>query len=446
MNEFILVPEQKQSISQQTIQIAEILQMSAQELDAYLGELMLSNPLIDPDASYQSDSEPLSVHVDEVDRWEDTDHHGQPPEQPMELQIPRAGMSQSQRLFMQLLPYVKTPRDERILRFLTESLDERGFLAGDTGELCETLRLKENELERYIQILHHLEPAGLGARSLQECLLLQLENSDSPHVSLARRLVSQHFRELAEGRSKQLARSLNVKESQMQKALALIQSLNPRPANELEADESPVYIRPDILVERGQDGFEIRLRHGNIHRLLAESSYLALAQDGDPEVRAYIREKKQNIDWMNHCLEQRETTLMRLAAELVSRQQAFFLNGPGSLNPLDQVTLSEALDVSPSTVSRAVREKYIECAWGVFPLKALFPRAVQSNGGTTVQQIKEQIRNLIQEEDRRHPLSDQRLCDILSAEGFRLSRRVIAKYRGELGIPDTSRRRQRPSA
>lgn len=441
----VLSAEQKQAVSQQTIQLVEILQMSAQELDAYLGELVLNTPLIDPDASYRSDDEPLHIHVAEEARWEDTDHHGQPPESPIELQIPQAAMSLSQRLFLQLLPYIRTPRDEHVLRFLIDSLDGRGFLTDAPELLCREFGLTDGELARYISILQRLEPTGLGARSAQERLLLQLAHSDSPHAELASQLVSQHFRELAEGRGRQLARALNVIESRIQNALALIRSLNPCPANELETDDSFVYIRPDILVERERDGFQIRLRQGNIHRLLAEASVLALARDAEPEVKAYIREKKQSIGWVNHCLEQRETTLMRLAVELLKRQQAFFRDGPRCLQPLDQAALSEAPEVSPSTVSRAIREKYLECSWGVFPLKVCFPRGVQGDGGTTVQQIKERLRALIDGEDKSHPLSDQKLCDMLAASGLSLSRRVIAKYRSELGIPDTSRRRKSAS-
>lgn len=278
-------------------------------------------------------------------------------------------MSLSQRLFLQLLPYVRTARDERVLRYLIDSLDDRGFISEGAEHLREELALTGDELEHYIQILQRLEPTGLGARSVQECLLLLLARFESPSAALAAQLVSQHFRELAEGRGRQLAKLLNVKESQLQKALVLIQSLNPCPANELETDERTVYIRPDIVVERERDGFQIRLRQENIHRLLAEASVLALARDADPALKAYLREKKQSIDWVNHCLEQRETTLMRLAVEQLKRQQAFFLYGPGRLQPLDQAALGEAMEVSPSTVSRAIREKYLACSWGVFPLK-----------------------------------------------------------------------------
>ena len=446
MNELILSAEQKQSVSQQTIQIVEILQMSAQQLDAYLNEQMLSNPLIDPDASFHSDDEPLHIHVME-ESWEPEGGVYRDPigSAGMESWVPQAALSLSQRLFLQLLPYVESARDEQVLRYLIESMDDRGFLSDEPEHFCEKLKLDRPELEHYITILHKLEPAGLGARSLRECLQLQLAQLQSPYRDLAGKILSQPLQDITASSARRLAKELDVRESELQQALALIRSLNPRPSSGLESIQQTVYIRPDIIIGQEQDGFQIQLRQSRIHRLLVDAGYLELALDAPADVQAYIQEKKQNIDWINRCLEQRESTLMRLAVELLTRQKDFFLRGPGFLRPLDQAELSEAMEVSPSTISRAVRDKYLQCAWGIFPLKAFFPRAAVSDGTVTVDTAKDYIRTLIEGEDRLHPLSDQKICERLAAAGLPMSRRVIAKYRAEMGIPDTSRRRRNAS-
>ena len=317
MNKIVLSTEQRQGISQQAIQIVEILQMSVQELDAYLNELVLTNPLIDPDASYQNDDEPLQVRVSEDDGWEDGPAPGrQGPDQLGGMQVPQAPLSVPEQLFLQLLPHVRTPGDECILRYLIDSLDERGYLTEENDRLCQKLGVGPETLEGYVRILQQLEPAGLGARSLQECLLLQLRRLDTPDAALAGEIVRDHFQDMAEGRARQLARKLHVREEAVQQAMNTIQRLNPRPASGLDTDATTVYIQPDILVERDAAGFQIRLRQPHIHRLVADAGYLALAQEGAPELKAYIREKKQGIDWINRCLEQREATLTRLAVQI----------------------------------------------------------------------------------------------------------------------------------
>ena len=441
INELILSAQQKQTFSQQAIQIVEILQMNAQQLEAFLNDQLLSNPLIDPDASYQSNCESLDVHIQE--EWDDEPSAQISPNSTSSVEncIPQAAMNRSQQLFLQLLNDVHSKTDEHVLRYLIDCLDPRGFLTDDPDILCETLGLDSDSLERYIQILQKLEPTGLGARSLQECLLLQLDRSDSPHAPLAKRIVSDCLEDCASCNLKKIAKALDARESAVKQALSLIRTLNPRPLNGFEGAENAAYIQPDIIVERDGNGFNIRLRKGNIHRLLIDRSYLELAATAPPDVRTYIQEKNRDITRINRCLEQRETTLTRLAVLLLERQRAFFLRGPGCLQPMDQAELSAVMEVSPSTVSRAIRDKYLQCEWGVFPLKMFFPRAAKSGGDATVDNIKERIRAIIDEEDKQHPLSDQKICNMLAKKGVSLSRRVIAKYRSELGIADTSRRR-----
>jgi len=443
VSELILTSDQKQVFSQRSIQIVEILQMSAQELERFLSDVSCSNPLVDQDASYSGEEEP-TVHTVREAAWDDGSYRrprqGEPAKASLEELIPQEVFTTQQRIFIQLLPYVTSHRDEYILRQLIDCLDGKGYLSPDCAE---QFNLPPEELERYIGLLQRAEPAGVGARNLAECLTLQLRRLDSPEAELAVRIVSEYLEDVARNRVRQIARRLKLGEERVTRAVELIRTLNPKPINGLDGGERTVYIRPDILVEEDRDGLHILLYRGAIHRLVEDRSYVAMAESADQDLADYIHDKRQELAWLNKCLEQRDTTLMRLANLIVALQNGFFRKGPNYLRPLEQSEAGSLMEVSESTISRAIRDKHLQCRWGTFPLKYFFPKCADSSSGATADTIKRRLRELIDGEDKRHPLSDQKITDLLDTQGINISRRAIAKYRDAMGIPDTSRRRER---
>lgn len=444
MTELTLELRQRQSLSQQAIQKIELLQMNTAQLDDFLENIFIENPLVDMDASYTKEDCPTLDFISGSDLSENENQsHSSTAIDPIAHYARQEALSISQQIYMQLLPHIHTLQDQNILHYLVDSLDERGYLTVSSEDLCFCFHISPACAQKYIERLYELEPAGIGARNLQECLLLQLTRKKHPHKDLARQLITHHLQDIAAGRIKQLCGLLKVKEADLQQAIDFIRSLNPKPLNGADFADKVPCIRPDIIISESENGYTITLTKGSISRLYANQDYLELLKHTSDSEKEYLKVKYQNMMWINHCLESRETTLTQVARMILIHQKDFFKNGPAQLHAYEQAALAKQLSLNDSTISRAVHDKYLQCRWGVFPLKYFFPRSLSGAGDSiTTDQFKAHIQSLIEKEDKHHPLSDQKIAVLLQKENFHLSRRTIAKYRAEMNIPDTSRRRQ----
>lgn len=413
--------------------------MNGPQLDSFLESMLLENPVVDPDESYQSDAEHLEQHIT-IEEWDDSDPVWPADTGRADERMQTEDLNLRQRIFLQVLPKARSQKEEAVLRCLIRSLDDNGYLLSSAEDIALQCSASISTVTRCLKYLQQAEPFGIGARSLQECLLIQLMHSEDPAKEIAIQLVQEHLPEIADNRSRQLARSLERSEEQVINGIRLIRTLNPKPLNGFSAEHTQ-YIHPDVLVEDTQDGLRVRLQGNSIHRLAIVSNYCNLYSDSGEDVRSYLQEYFEAAQWINHCLEQRQTTLTQVVSQIILEQQAFFHFGPSCLKPLKQGDLAEKMELSDSTISRAISDKYLKCRWGTFPLKYFFPKP--SDADMSVPQIKAIIRELIAAEDPAHPLSDQKIADILSARGIGISRRTAAKYRMEMEVPDTSHRRNR---
>ena len=478
--------EQKQIISQQMIQTLKVLEMNVTELESYLTRLSAENPVVELEPSeYRKETEDLALArqaeferklewLSSADRQNRTYYADDAPDQGLNaVQDPASsGETLAEHLHTQLLLKEYTARDFRILDFMARSLDSRGYFTEPLAIVTEHFSVTEDEAESLLRKLQELEPAGVGARDLKECLLLQLRRHSGDlifHFSkdgtssaltaedllesakmteLAEQLVLHHLEDIARNHIDLIARKRGTTVPAVEAACSLIRRLNPKPGNAFSDGRALPYVRPDVIVIRREDApdFDVLVNDYQCPRLSVNSFYEALAQEtDDPEAKKYLREKLAQIAQAKADLANRSSTLSRVAGLLVRLQSSFFLRGPGFRSPMVLSDLAGPLSLHESTVSRALKDKYLQCSWGVFPmnyfLNAAAVRKSAEEDGTGTDQVYRALREVIDAEDKRKPLSDEKICAALADRGIQIARRTVNKYRKELGIPDKSGRK-----
>lgn len=449
----ILKQSQEQKLSQWQVLRMNLLQMSYLELGNYLQQLEETNPLVEREEAYGGTSEKMSDHLLAQLQWlEENDYQNryyQPTEEertdPMFRLGDDGGLEDTLLRFLtrQIQQLRLEKQQEKLLLFLSANLDDDGYLRQDLESLSSLLRTPQSQLEASLEILQSLEPAGVGARNLAECLTIQLERlgHHGPPVMLVQTCLEQ----LAKHQYRSVAQKLNASVEDVHRWEALIQSLDPRPGAAFHRNVGAQYVQPDVLVEEGETGLLVRLARGDRAPFQINAFYRGLLESSeDPELRRYLTEKLQQAQQVLQAVEQRNSTLLRCVQSIAARQEAFFRLGPQALKPMKMAEVALELGVHESTVSRAVREKYLQCSSGIYPVSFLFSRGVAAAEGESVstEVIKQRLKALIDAEDRAKPLSDQKLCDLLAREGHVLSRRTVAKYREQMQIPGTSGRKK----
>jgi RNA polymerase sigma-54 factor len=361
-------------------------------------------------------------------------------------QIPEQTEVLPEHLLSQLDVKTLTKNVVKAFHFYANHLDANGYLSIDTGEAAKIAGVSLEDAREALAQLQALEPAGIGARSLQECLLIQIKR-DKSAPELAARLLESHFLEFAEKKWRGLAKTLDVTMQDIQQVSDYVQTLNPRPGSAFH-HERPQYIVPDLLVKNEQQGLTLYLVDGYVPKVRLNKDYSnRLAPVKDAQVNHFLKEKTQEYRWIQKSIESRKETLLKVGHVLLEKQRDFFLHGKGHLKPLTMKEVSEEIGMHESTVSRAVREKFIQTPQGTFPLKQFFSSAVPLRNGSGEEaassvQIKNTITRLIEGEDKKKPLSDQILATLLNQEGYEISRRTVAKYREQLKIPSSSKRKR----
>lgn len=454
--------EQKQLLSQKMIQSAEILQMDVQELETFVRELAMENPLVELEEIHPVQEGPQRAderkrEAEEKLEWlnrMDEQNRVYYKEEYEELEEKEAWNFSVEEenlqdyLLSQMIPYLKTGKDQDVLTHLVYSLDSRGYLTDSVEELKERLELNEDEVVSYLQILKSLDPAGIGARDLKECLLLQL-NRNNKEDKTALRVVEEYLDLLGKNQLPQIAAKLGVTLAELNDCCERIRNLNPKPGSSFSSRETLRYIRPDVTIVKFQNYFEVLLNDNAYPRLTINSYYSRmLHEDNSAEVKEYISDKLKQAEWITRCIEQRGETLLKVARAIVEIQRPFFESGAGNRRPMRLADIAGRIEMHESTVSRAVRDKYLQCTWGVYPLSYFFVKQVGGagdDGGETPEQVKKCMEAIIAGENKKKPLSDQKITDAMNEQGIAISRRTVAKYRMQLGIPDASGRKEFPS-
>lgn len=438
-------------LSQKMIQSARILQMSSSELDTYIKELALENPMVDLEepgmVSSQEDDwrrklEWLSA-TDEQNRvYYSSDGFAQ--EKDAWNFSADEGEALADYLMSQLVGSTYTKEEMEVLNYMALCLDSKGYFSEDLQEISHRFAMPVDRVEELLSVLQGLEPAGAGARNLKECLILQLDRQKI-YDRTVREIVENHLELLGKNQLNTIAKKLKIPVEEVGRAARVIKALNPKPGSGFSSREHLKYITPDVVIVRLGGYYEILLNEGTYPKMALNSYYLnLLKEDASRETRDYVQEKVRQAQWVMDCISQRSHTLMNVTKAIIDAQSRFFADGPDYLRPMKLENIAERLNVHESTVSRAVRDKYLQCSWGIFPLNYFFSKGIavrRELSAVTQDAVKKHIREIIDQENKAKPLSDRLIAQALDDRGIHISRRTVAKYREQEGIKDAGGRK-----
>ena len=344
-------------------------------------------------------------------------------------------------------------RDRAIAHALVDGIDDTGYLTQSLEEIHQGLSapddedpLEMDEVEAVLHRLQHFDPPGVAARDLRECLLIQLNQlpADTPWLKQARLVISHYIQLLGSRDYRQLMRRSRLSEAQLKEVLGLIQSLHPRPGDAIGEQETE-YVVPDVIVTRQEGRWKIELNPEIAPRLQVNSLYASLIRQSDSSRdNTYLRDQLQEAKWFIKSLQSRNETLLKVASQIVDHQQRFFEEGEEAMKPLILSEIAQAVEMHESTISRVTTQKYMHTPRGIYELKYFFSSHVSTDEGGECSStaIRAMIRKLINEEESRKPLSDNRIATILSDQGINVARRTVAKYREAMHIPPSNERKR----
>lgn len=431
---------QELKLTPQLMQSMEVLQMTSQELLEYLARQAEENPLLDQSDPPERAYEELRRQAGWIDggvRDRATFAHE---ETSLEAGREDSALESLAAFLRDQIHRLRLAKPLGALcEYLTELVDEDGYLAQEDLDGLAGMKIPQALLDQALEILQGLDPPGVGARSLSECLLLQLSRSGGDPVAMD--IAVRFLPELGRKHYAAIAQKLGVPVEDVRAAETVISALEPHPGRAFLPAEPPVYIRPDVFVSELEGEWKVILNEYYLPRVSVNDYYLRLLKSSDEkETRDYLRQKLQQARWLLDSLERRGSTLRRCAEAALEAQRPFFTGKTGALAPMTLSSLAEGLALHPSTVSRAVRGKYLQCRQGTYPLRYFF--SIPVSGGVSRQAAKQALLSLIREEDPRRPHSDQDLCRLLADRGISLARRTVTKYRLELGLGSSAARRK----
>jgi RNA polymerase sigma-54 factor len=329
-------------------------------------------------------------------------------------------------------------------RIIIGDIDEKGYFTGDEEMIAAELGLSVEKVRETLAMIQRFEPSGVGAHDVVECLLLQIDAEDPENEKL-RTLVRDHLDALMRCQIPKIARAMGIQPGEVEALKKELSFYNPYPGNEY-ASEPAQYIAPDVVVEKVDDEFVVRLAEERLPDLRVNNSYQkeVKAQSTSKEDKDYIRSKIEAAEWLRRNVTQRQETILKVAQAIVEIQQEFLHKGVEHIRPLTLQDIADVVDVHESTVARTVRGKYIQTPQGLFEMKYFFSTGLESDNGPaqSSRSVQAMIRKIIDGEDKRKPLSDQKIADLLKKEGINIARRTVTKYREGMGILKTSMRRE----
>jgi RNA polymerase sigma-54 factor len=425
-------------MTQELKQSIELLQYNAQELTAFLEEKALENPLVELNSDFVKTMDPRAERLRKSKLKHDHDKESW-------ISQLAASVQTLEDYLIQQLPTDLSESEKKIILHFIYSLDENGYLRiEDIAQTAQLFQVEEDAVRDQLSLLHSLEPAGIGASNLQECLLLQLECL-VPVNKLAEEIIQDHFQLFAERKWKLLAKKTKTVIKDIQAVSDLIQTLNPKPAARFASDK-PAYIIPDVVVYSDPTGIHIQLNDEMIPSISYNENYANKLQvTGDRKLNSYLQNRQQDYQWLKRSIEQRKETILKVTKKIAERQPQFFQRGPSFLKPMTMKEIADDLGIHESTVSRAVREKYVQTPYGTFELRSFFVSMVKTSNDNQAssEEAKAAISKLISAENKQMPLSDQEIVNLLKSEArLEISRRTAAKYREQLGILSSAKRKR----
>ena len=445
----MMTPELRQAIA--------ILQLSATELSEVITEELLENPVLeiaekDGDDQEQEEQSRDSDQLDDYFDWADYFNKGidrkveyavvADDNQPFETFV-KNNISLHEHLELQLHLAVRDAITKAVGNYLIGCIDDNGYLCCTVEEAAIANSIDENVVNEVLKLIQTFDPLGVGARDLKECLSVQLEQKGI-HNHLVETIIAEYLPDVAAGRYKIIGVKLGCSVHMVQDAVDIIRTLDPKPGRAFGKEQS-TYITPDITVERVNGKYVIIVNDTNTPRLTINPYYRRVVLEGDIESRKFIEGKMNSAVWLMKSIEQRRRTLYNVMEAIILFQQDFFDQGLKFLRPLIMKQVAEQVAVHESTVSRAIANKYVDTPHGLVSMRSFFSTAVHNSAGgqdVSATNVKQKIKELIAEEESSNPFSDQALAGILCQNGINISRRTVAKYREELEIMSSTKRKR----
>ncbi len=461
----------QQKLSPQQIQMIKLLELPTMQLEQRIKQEIEDNVVLEEmQPTLNEEDEPQQLSMEEYLKEDDTpsyksrvnNYSKDDNERPLFLS---GGRSLQEYLNEQLCYRELSPREMQLANFLIGCFDEDGYLRRDLESICDDLAFVANieadvdELEQVLKIIHQLEPAGIGARDLRESLLIQISQVLHPSKSqrLAQKILTNHFEEFAKRHYEKLMTRLQIDEDMFRSAITEIRRLSPKPSNlyaEGGVDTTP-YITPDFILTYFEDRFDLSLNSSSLPEIKISNRYMemmrsmvdskGIVKEKDRDAIQFVKSKIDSAKWFLSAIKQRQDTLMRTMEEILDFQREYFKDGDQTrLRPMILKDIAERTQLDVSTISRVVNSKYVQTHFGIILLKSLFSEAMQTDSGAEVSshEIKNILQQCIDDEDKRHPLTDETLMDILNSKGYHIARRTVAKYREMLNIPVARLRKQ----
>ncbi|MBO4851902.1 MAG: RNA polymerase factor sigma-54 [Prevotella sp.] len=456
---------QKQRLTPLQLLIGQMIEKPVDQLQEYVSHQLIDNPALeatpDDNPTWEEPSEQAPVSeqesaVSDYNTWEDTI--------PVQVQGPRQDPSDSVSFYDKLKEQMgESELDERqrhIMEYLIGSLDNDGLLRKTCDTICDEMDIYHNfectpeEVEEVLTILQDFDPPGIGAQNLQQCLMLQVKRRKEGWVKdMLTKIISTYFDDLIKNHWDKLQRSLHLDDEQKESLRAEVRKLNPKPGAALgeAVGASKLQVTPDFVVETDEEGHvNFSLNRGRLPQLEVSEAYLETINNlkglsrRDKEALPLLRKDVEGAKMLIEAIQQRQITLTKTMAAIIKRQKKFFLDGDeADLSPMTLKDVAGDTGLDISTISRVTNEKYADTPWGVFRLRFFFNDRYDNDGDeVSTRKIKSLLKDIIDHEDKRHPLTDMQLEEEIKKRGFNTKRRTIVKYREQMNIPRSSLRKQ----
>lgn len=436
----------RQTLSPQQVIQASILQLNVSNLEQKILDELESNPVLDQ-AETQDDEEVINSENEEVDFEEDPDEYepaniyDNTRKENRELPV-REQLDFAEGLVKQLDNFNLSDLERAIAEDILWNLDENGYLAVDPILIADRYDRKEEEVKHVQDKLQQLEPPGIAAKDLQDCLLIQLKEEED---TLAYQIVSKYFDDFANHRYDRLQKYLDISKDSLVEVIEEISNLNPRPGDGKIGIGTETVI-PDLLAVQQDRKWVVIINESWIPELNLSNEYVTMLNQKDlpGETQKYLKEKFDSASWFIHAIEQRRHTLTAVMEAIIKRQKGFFKGEIELLVPMKLQDIADDIDMDISTISRSTRGKYVDTPYGIFELKSFFTEGYKLESGEEVstKAIKDLLKKLIDDEDKSFPLTDTDLANQLKDGGFPVARRTVAKYREQLHLSVARLRRE----
>lgn len=450
-----LTQEQKLIMTQQMQLSIKLLQMSTYDLREYIENEFVENPILEGDFDFVQEDKAYEDKIDykEMIKYLEFDNYSSQSygeynkdEDVSPFNFISQKESLTQYLDNQLIESDEDEYKKAIVSYMIENIDSRGYLDMPLEDICKELNISLELGQEALEILQDLEPDGIGARDLKECLKIQLIKFGMLDDNLER-IIDEYLDLIADNKFNVIAKNLKITPKEAQDLGDVIKKLEPKPSRGFYTGEEVKFIIPDAAIRKIDGQYFVIMNDGVIPRLSISSVYKDILNNkDDKQTENYVKEKLNNAMFLIKSIEQRKGTLLRILEKVVDNQMEYFDKGQKYLRPMTLKDMAEELGIHESTVSRAIKDKYILTSFGTVKIKDLFTTGLSQTQGNgediAVVNIKKQIKEMIDNEDKKKPLSDQIICDELNKKNLNISRRTVAKYREEMEIKSSSKRKR----